>query len=182
MDDITSEYLHEALSLEEPKGVLRWKVRPRSHFKTDAEWKSFNTRLAGKVAGSVCCKLGRLVRAIGFNDRAILAHRIVYAMHHGVSISNVPSMLDHKDGDSENNSPSNIRPCTYSQNLMNAFRRKGKKLPKGVALDKRDGVYFSTIWVDKKRYHLGRFKNVDDAVAAYAAASIRYHGEFSRVD
>lgn len=43
------EYLNECFSLVD--GVLFWKERPRSHFKTERGFNTFNAQKVGKVAG-----------------------------------------------------------------------------------------------------------------------------------
>lgn len=42
MNDISIEYLKEALEYTPESGVIRWKLRPKTHFKTDNSWRATN--------------------------------------------------------------------------------------------------------------------------------------------
>jgi hypothetical protein len=53
MNDISIEYLKEALEYTPGSGVIRWKQRPKSHFKTVNSWRATNANFAGKTAGAL---------------------------------------------------------------------------------------------------------------------------------
>lgn len=89
-------------------------------------------------------------------------------------------VIDHVDGNSLNNSRSNLRVCTRQQNLMNRANTKGRGIPKGVYLD--HGRYRAQICVAGKRTSLGNFKTPELASAAYQDAARRLFGEFARAD
>lgn len=100
-------------------GMLLWKSRPLSIFASPAAGKSWNTRHAGKAAGSVFKQKGkytgyRHVRVCGRNYRV---HYIVWLIYHGRAPEGV---IDHVDGDGTNNKIANLRDATWSENSKNA--------------------------------------------------------------
>lgn len=89
-------------------------------------------------------------------------------------------MLDHKDGDEQNNRIKNLRPASYSQNAFNCpIRHDNKTGAKGVVFVS-DGRYRARITAFKKVHHLGYFKTLKAAASARRAAAERLHGEFAR--
>jgi hypothetical protein len=106
------------------------------------------------------------------------AHRIIWLLQTG----SWPSKhIDHIDGDGLNNSWSNLREVTASQNLMNQrVRSDSASGIKGVSYDKARNVWYVYIDVDRKRKHLGRYETKDEAAAARLAAEKIYHGEYAR--
>jgi hypothetical protein len=71
------EYLRERFDLDPETGVLTWRARVGS----DAETKRWNRRHAGKAAGATHLDGHREVKIDG---RAYRAHRIIWALEHGV--------------------------------------------------------------------------------------------------
>ena len=121
--------------------------------------------------------------------------RSVYAVHtpwsgseHGVTymhrlIAGTPAglMTDHIDGDGLNNRRANLRPATDSQNQQNSrLRLVNKAKVKGVYWNVRAKKWRAQIGVDGRKHHLGFFDSVEDASAAYAAASAALHPTFGR--
>jgi hypothetical protein len=109
---------------------------------------------AGTVAGSLS-KDG--YRRTQVNGKMYLVHRIIYFMHYGV----LPEVVDHIDGNGDNNSLSNLRSATLSQNSQN--RKISKANRSGFK-----GVFWQTS-VKKWRAecngkYLGLFLNIEDAV------------------
>lgn len=177
-EKITFEFLFECLDLDEQTGILRWKVRPDHHFKRgDRDSLGWNRKYAGTQAGT-----GREDSAlqIGFYGKSYLYHRVVYALHHRLSIEEVPEVLDHKDGDRTNNRPSNLRPATVLQNLWNATDKKPASGFKGARIHSQSGLWISEIRAHGTRVLLGYFKTPELAAAAYAGAAKILHGEFYR--
>lgn len=94
---------------------------------------------------------------------------------------NIPKgmVVDHIDRNRLNNLSSNLRLVTYSQNGMN----KGKQSNNtsgivGVSWDKSRNKWEAHIKINKKKLHLGRFKNKEDAINARKEAEIKYFGEY----
>lgn len=47
------EFFVECLSYDPDTGIITWRERPKSHFKTMRSWASFNAKLAGSEAGNL---------------------------------------------------------------------------------------------------------------------------------
>lgn len=71
--------------------------------------------------------------------------------------------------------PSNVRWTTASRQSFNRrVRNTNSTGVSGVCWNKRIGRYQATITVNKKREHLGWFKDLDDAISARRRAEVRY--------
>lgn len=102
-------------------------------------------------------------------------HRIIL----GVTQSDI--FVDHIDGNTLNNTRSNLRPCTPRQNALNS------KAPctntsgfKGAFLSKQSGRWYSRITDNGKRINLGTFATAEDAHLAYCKAAASLYGEFAK--
>lgn len=90
-------------------------------------------------------------------------------------------LVDHKDGNGLNNSRSNLRPCTYSQNQWNRKLNKNSTSGfKGVSFYKPSGRWLACIRANKEYIHLGYFDTPEEASLAYYEAAIYLHGNFAR--
>lgn len=90
--------------------------------------------------------------------------------------------VDHRDSNGLNNRRKNIRAATRTQNNCNQRRSIANKSGfKGVYWFAARGKWCAEINVSGKRKRLGYFLSIEDAAAAYAAASADLHGEFSRM-
>lgn len=103
-------------------------------------------------------------------------HRLVYAAFRGPA-----KEIDHIDRDRQNNSLSNLRPCTRSMNMGNSPKRPGSSRFKGVSMHKNSGKWTAQIKANSLKHHLGYFSDEESAAAAYRAAASRLFGEFARV-
>ncbi len=107
-------------------------------------------------------------------------HRMIMGFPPGMDV-------DHINHNGLDNTRSNLRICTRSENLMNQWPRtsyKGKPVSskhKGVSWSKQHGKWEAGIGVGGKYIHLGLFPAEEIAAAAYAEASGKYHAAFSRL-
>lgn len=160
----TAAELNERFAYCPVSGVFRWKVRCHQGGRV------------GGIAGYITPNGYRLIRV---NNGQYQAHRLAWVMIHG---SAPADQIDHINGRREDNRISNLRPATCSQNQMNCGKRSDNSSGyKGVSWHKRKKKWSVGIQVERKRIFLGDFTEISDAAAAYAAASRRYHGEFSRL-
>jgi len=175
------DLIREAFEIDPTsKTWLRWKIRPRHHFQNQRGWNIFNAMYAGKEAGStVNVGYGKTYYRVRVGTHECTCHRIVLALTTGSD----PGVLhtDHRDGDSLNNNPSNLRLATPTENGRNRGKNKNNTSGcKGVTRIKNRGKWEAKIQIDGKTLHLGYFEEIADAAAAYDRAAREHFGEFYR--
>jgi len=119
---------------------------------------------SGKTAGArYRTKQGKRYLQIKLFGVVYPLHRVV-AKYAGI-LTNEDLQVDHKDGNGLNNSPSNLRQVTPSQN------NKNRKLPKnntsgviGVNYCSKTGKWQARIGANGRRVSLGYFDNLEDAL------------------
>lgn len=165
----SATYLNSCLAYDLETGALTWKARPREHFKTDHAHTRFLTRYAGKPAGSLC---GSGYRRLDLDGAAYQAHRIVWCMYYGEWPSET---IDHINLDKADNRISNLRNVERSVNTIRRakYSSNSSGYP-GVTYRKNRSKWVARIQVEKKSIYLGLFKDIEDAVTAYAQAKLRY--------
>jgi hypothetical protein len=107
------------------------------------------------------------------DGKRYLAHRVVFFYMYGEW---PVGPVDHINNIRHDNREHNLRIVTDSQNQQN--RRAGKNNVsghKGVSWDKSRNKWCAAIYVKSKCKHLGRYKELANAVAAYAQAAAKYH-------
>ena len=91
--------------------------------------------------------------------------------------------VDHKDRDGLNNTRSNLRVCTESQNSMNKKKQDGSFSKfKGVTYELKKKLWRARITINNKTIGLGRFKREEDAARAYDEAAKEHFSEFARTN
>ena len=111
---------------------------------------------------------------IGYKRKEYQSHRLAWLYIYG----DWPSKdLDHIDGNPSNNSISNLREVTKSQNSEN--RRRANKNSKtgvlGVSLHSQTNKYRAAIRYSGKCKSLGLFDTVEEAHNAYLIAKEKFH-------
>ena len=104
-------------------------------------------------------------RNIYVNGKTYLEHRLVWCYVHGY----MPTELDHIDRNKSNNSLTNLREATRSQNNTNKEY--------GVEYYKQTNRYRLTF----KKKHIGYFKNKEDALAKRKQLEQQYCGQFAPI-
>ena len=109
-----------------------------------------------------------------YSPERIYLHRLIMGFPDG--------LVDHRDGDTLNCRRGNLRIVTPSQSVMNTkmIRSNNTSGHRGVIWDKSRGKWRAEINVHSRRIYLGRFDQIEDAIAAYAAAAEEYFGEYQR--
>ena len=167
-------YLRECLDYNPDTGEFRWRKRPATHFPSALVCKWWNGRFAGKIAG-FSTPFGH--RMVTLDYIGVMTHRIAWALVYGVPI---PPEIDHIDGNPANNRLSNLRAATRADNQANkGARRDSISGVKGITL-RKSGRFAVYIRRHDKRYWIGTFDTMDEAVAAHREAAERLHGEFAR--
>ena len=148
-------------------GVFAWKARDRALFSREKDWKHWNRRYAGSVAGNVKPDGYCQIKIFG---RSFRSHRLAWAISHGVW----PENIDHINGDRGDNRLANLRSVTHAQNMKNRTKHHNNTTGlTGVSVHKATGKFVAQISVDGKRRHLGLFARMEDAHAAWVEAKTR---------
>lgn len=121
-------------------------------------------------------EIGRGYRQVKISGRRYLLHRLIFAKFYGYQ----PENVDHIDGNTKNNSPSNLRCATKSQNMINRKCQANSKSGRlGVDFMKNRGKWRVQIHVGGNKIYLGTYSCLLDAVAERVRAENVYHGIFS---
>lgn len=157
----TQEQLRELLHYNPETGELFWKERPRSMFKSDRDWKIWNTRYSGKPAFTSLNKNGYHHGAI--LGVTYLAHRVIWKWMTGEE----PDQIDHEFGNRSDNRWEKLKdiPGADNQKNMKRFSSNTSGCP-GVGWNKANGRWLVRIG----RKYLGYFDDFEAAVEARKAA------------
>jgi hypothetical protein len=167
----TAATFRELLTYDPETGVLTWLWRERKWFSRDQDWRSWNTRYAGKPAlaalGSRGYRNGELFH------RKYRAHRVIWLYHYGEWPS---GQIDHINHVRTDNSIANLRIVSNDENQRNCSHSKNNTSgATGVHWDKSSGKWRAEIRAESRKIYLGLFIAFDDAVAARKAAEM-HHG------
>lgn len=163
----TKELLREWFHYEPESGVFTWIKEPRKV-----------GPLLGKIAGHVSINNYRYIRVPGHG--LIGAQRLAWIYMYGPTIGDLT--IDHIDVNPLNNSISNLRLATLSQQGQNKHVRSDSRsgLRGAFYNPSRKKSWYSQIRVDGKCFCLGNFHTPEEAHAAYCEAALKHHGEFAR--
>lgn len=108
--------------------------------------------------------------------------KITLTLHRELlSLIDAKQFVDHIDGDTLNNSRSNLRLSNHSTNQMNRGKPSNNKSGyKGVSWHKSENKWRASITVNNKVIELGHFDKAEDAGKAYEKASKLYHKQFGK--
>lgn len=174
--------LRQLLRYEPETGRLFWRHRRRELFTNDRTFNMWNSRFAGTQAGSktdrgyIHCRL-----TLDGVETGFFAHRIAYAMHYD---AHPVGHIDHINGVISDNRITNLRDVPAATNWRNCKTpRNNKSGVNGVCLDKLSGKWRAYINAHGKAITLGRFINIEDAIAARAEADKKfgYHKNHGRI-
>lgn len=90
--------------------------------------------------------------------------------------------VDHVDCDGLNNTRSNLRHCSDSQNQANRRKCNGSSVYKGVRWFARTKKWVAKIGLNKGCKHLGYFNSEKDAAIAYNTEAVKIFGPFARIN
>lgn len=102
-------------------------------------------------------------------------------MHRQIMKAKPGEILDHADSNGLNNQKSNLRFCSFSQNLMNTcIPRNNVSGFKGVSYHRQNKRWRATINKDGKQVSLGCYGTPEEAALAYNRKAAELFGEFAR--
>ena len=150
--------LHEAF--EYRGGKLYWKKNTRNTF-------------VGDEAGGLN---GEGYVTVGYKHKRLLAHRVIFAMHHGY----LPEFVDHINGDKSDNRIENLRSASMSDNNRNRLANKNNKTgAKNVCWLEKKGKWLVQIMANRKRVVSKCFDDFELAELVAMEARNKYHGSFA---
>lgn len=165
---ISKEEIMNLLSYDPETGEFTWK------YLSGSKGKWWDSRFAGKRAGSVCSTHG--YRRIGINCADYRDAHLAWTFMTGEWPE---EMIDHVDRDRANCRWENLRLANQSQqNANQALRSDNTSGTRGVRFRKSTGKWLARIKVDGKEKHIGVFTSKDAAAAAYRNAAIKTFGQF----
>jgi hypothetical protein len=104
--------------------------------------------------------------------------RLYTMLLHRLLTSFESEMVDHKNGDTLDNTEENIRPCTRNENSLNRKKYKNSIYQKGVS--KRGKKFLARITINNKTIRIGLFNTEDEAGLAYENYAKNLFGDFKR--
>ncbi|MEL7112724.1 MAG: HNH endonuclease [Pseudomonadota bacterium] len=162
-------------------GALVWKSRPRWISKTDAQWRRWNTRYAGKDALTAQNKQGYrhgiLLRL------PLRAHRVAWAIHTG---SWPCGEIDHINGNKADNRFENLRVVSGDANKRNKPLQANNTSGYPGVDRQHNGTWQASIRRYGKMVYSSTHQTVDEAIEARKAAEIEFgfhpnHGRVAHV-
>jgi hypothetical protein len=110
----------------------------------------------------------------------VLMHCEVLSMSKG-QFTGVPKgyVIDHKNGSGLDNRRANLRLATIAQNAWNSNRRSSRCGYKGVCFVRDKGLWRAAIVCNRRRIHLGYFRDKYAAARAYDSAARTHFGEYA---
>ena len=160
---LTIERLKGLLNYDEDSGNLTWLVDKKS----------------AKTGDIVGFKSKQPYYEVHIDGQKYLVHRLVWFYSYGVW----PNIIDHRDGNTRNNSLKNLREVTVAQNSLNKKRSKNNLCgAKNVSYKQDRNKYAVNLDVDGKPKHIGHYPTIELAKIAATEARIKYHGEYAKHD
>lgn len=157
-------------------------------FKTIPGYENYSVSNIGRVRDD---ESGLLVRVGNHNKGYKNVHLFdnngqckKYLIHRLVAQAFIPNpenkfFVDHKNGDRADNRLENLRFCTRTENNRNTRIRKNNTTGhKGITFVNKTQKWVARIGIDGKRYHLGTFETLDQAVEARRKKAKEVFGEF----
>ena len=183
MSELTQSYVRECFDYNPETGVLRWKVRPRNHFKCEHGQRSFNSKLAGKEAGSEQKHriTGKSYRSVETDGVRYMTHQLICMIVNGYFVEQV----DHDNGNGVDNRWFNLNFCGKAENARNQrLRHDNKTGVAGITFNQKEsGLQKWRARIAGKVVREGkRFHTLFDAVCWRKSKEIEYgyhenHGE-----
>jgi len=124
----------------------------------------------GQRAGTIHSKGYEVIR---IDDKLYKSHRLAWLYVYG----KWPDQIDHINGDRKDNRICNLRLTSSAENMQNRHKPNPRNTSghKGVGWYKPLCKWRVKIMKDYKTIHLGYYKNLDDAIKAYAQGAAKYH-------
>jgi len=161
--------LLKLLTYDPNTGYLYWKWRSRGMFTSDRIFNSWNSKYANQRAFTALSKKGYHVGAVlGTNYRA---NRIIWIMQTGVE----PIQVDHENGIRHDDRWVNLRNIPGADNQKNMKKAVNNSSGyTGVSWNTEKQSWDAYIDHNGSRIRLGRYKDINDAIAIRQQAELHY--------
>ena len=114
--------------------------------------------------------------SVNIDKKCIALHRIVWVMQHG----EMPALIDHIDGNRQNNRIENLRLANRFENAQNKRMHKNNiSGVKGISWHRATKKWKAQIFCNYKTYSLGCYKSLEEADEVVSLARDMLHGEFA---
>lgn len=154
-------YLKSVLDYDEETGDFTWKPRVESDFSTKCQFVSWSNRFAGKKAGTIVTKKRKSYLKINLGGKNYYAHRIAYAILNDCWPENE---IDHINGNSLDNSKTNLRQVTRKENCRNVSLIPNSTSGYcGVNWHEPSGKWRARVKIDGKENYIGLFDDPQEA-------------------
>jgi hypothetical protein len=162
MTTLTQEEAHRLFEYKD--GVLFWKERPK-----------FSRKPKGDMEINTIS--GNGYKIVGYKRQKYFVHQVVFLMQHGY----IPEIVDHIDGDTNNNKIENLRASNKSLNACNSKTRSDNSSGRrGVYWHKKSSKWMCQIVANKTPVYLGLHEDFELACLVADEARVLYHGEHAR--
>lgn len=166
-------------TFDSDSGSLVWKERDFEATKNtetkrgsaESKTKRWNSRYAGKIAGTKRASGSRFYITVEVNTKPMMAHRIIWMMNHG----DIPEgfEVDHIDHDGTNNRLENLRLVDRSGNMKNRSKQTNKSGVHGVHWYESNQCWVAQCQSGGVR-HRELYKSFDDACEAIKRMHEKY--------
>jgi len=155
---ITQELLHTIFEYKD--GCLYWKINHKN----------------AKKGSEIKAKSSHGYKVVTVNGKQHKVHRIIWQMNYG----NLPKLIDHIDGNKENNKLCNLRPASVQQNQCNRkLQSNNTSGVKNVVYDRFRDKWKVQIVSNGKLISIGRYDDLEAAELVAILAREKYHGNFA---
>lgn len=150
------------LEVKPSEGEVFWKKTPSQRVKLNQE--------AGSLSGNGYWHIGLI-------NKNLKRSRLIFFYVHGY----LPEVVDHINGNTQDDRIENLRACSPSENMMNQkLREDNTSHFKGVSWSKAVKKWHAYINKGGKRKHLGYFTDKESAAAAVKKEREVLHAGFIR--
>ncbi len=145
----------------------------QSHYTYNPETGLFTHARLGHTTAGFSKGAGDMYKHLMIAGKRYRAHRLAFLVMTG----EIPTVVDHIDGDPTNNKWENLRAVTPQQNTHNTHKPRSKKSKAelGVSWDTLHLLWRAQIRVDYAKYYIGLYDTQEEAALAYWAVKKTVH-------